>query len=76
MKRYTSYYVLIIVGFGMAIGTFIKLMGVVHIDSDWFWFLAGVGLGIEGIVSLAKQKTFDKKYIIVERETISKKKNK
>ena len=50
----------------MAIGTFLKLLGYFNFSSDWFWFLAGVGLVVEGGISLAKQRKFDKKYKIIE----------
>ena len=52
----------------MTIGTLIKLLGFYEFSSDWFWFLAGVGLVVEGIISLIKQRRFDKKYKIIERE--------
>jgi len=58
--RYLTYYTLIVVGILMTIGTFLKLIGAANIDSDWFWFLAGVGLGVEGIVTLFKQKNSTK----------------
>jgi len=64
---YATYFLFIAVGIFMAIGTFSKLMGIVYIDSDWFWFLAGCGLAIEGMISLFKQKRFDKKYKIIEK---------
>ena len=63
--RYESF---IIVGIIMVIGTLIKLLGLYNFSSDWFWFLAGVGLVVEGGISLIKQRKFDKKYKIVERE--------
>jgi len=31
---------------------------------DWFWFLAGMGLIVEGSISLVKQRKFDRKYKI------------
>lgn len=67
-KNYSGYVILIVVGFSMAVGVFVKLMEWVYIDSDWFWLIAGVGLTVEGIVSLIKQRKFDKKYKIIERE--------
>jgi hypothetical protein len=62
------YELFIIVGILMTAGTLIKLLGFYNLSSDWFWFLAGVGLVVEGIISLIKQKRFDKKYKIIERE--------
>ena len=50
----------------MVAGTFLKLIGVCDISSDWFWFLAGVGVVVESIIALSKQKRFDNKYKIIE----------
>lgn len=65
---FARYELFIIVGILMTIGTLIKLLGFYDFSSDWFWFLAGVGLVVEGIISLIKQRRFDKKYKIIERE--------
>jgi len=65
---FARYELFIIVGILMTIGTLIKLTGIYDFSSDWFWFLAGVGLVVEGIISLIKQRRFDKKYKIIERE--------
>jgi len=65
---FARYELFIIVGILMTIGTLIKLLGFYEFSSDWFWFLAGVGLVVEGIISLIKQRRFDKKYKIIERE--------
>lgn len=62
------YELFIIVGVLMTIGTLIKLTGIYNFSSDWFWFLAGVGLIVEGIISLVKQRRFDKKYKVIEKE--------
>lgn len=68
MRRdYTNYLLIIIVGFFMAALVFFKMVFDFNINSDWFWFLAGLGLAAEGIISLNKQKKFDKKYKIIER---------
>ena len=58
----------IFIGILMIIGTLIKLAGIFDFSSDWFWFIAGIGLVIEGTISWRKQKDFDKKYKIIERE--------
>ena len=63
--RYEAF---IIIGLAMAILTLLKLFGVYDISSDWFWFIAGVGLVTEGTISLFKQKTFDKKFKILSKE--------
>lgn len=65
LVRYEAF---ILIGLLMAIGTLIKLFGLYDFSSDWFWFLAGVGLAVEGAISLNKQRKFDKKYKIVERD--------
>ncbi|MDO8459646.1 MAG: hypothetical protein Q7S74_00915 [Nanoarchaeota archaeon] len=63
LAKYESF---IIVGILMTIGTILKLSGVYEFSSDWFWLLAGVGLIVEGAISLAKQRKFDRKYKIIE----------
>lgn len=71
------YEMFIVVGFLMTIGTLLKLVWNYNIDSDWFWFLAGVGLVVEGTISLVKQDRFDKKFKIItkkEYEKLTKKK--
>lgn len=67
LVRYESF---IIVGIIIALFAFIKVIGVYDFSSDWFWFLAGVGLVVEGFISLIKQRKFDRKYKIIEREEI------
>ena len=49
LVRYEAF---IFVGLLMAIGTLIKLLGLYDFSSDWFWFLAGGGLAVEGAISL------------------------
>ena len=58
----------ILVGILMVIGTLAKLIGPYDFSSDWFWSLAGIGLIFEGTISLIKQRRFDRKYKIIERE--------
>lgn len=65
LMRYESF---MIVGAAIAIGSLIKLLGYYDFSSDWFWFLAGIGLIVEGAISLIKQKRFDNKYKIIEKE--------
>jgi hypothetical protein len=64
---FARYETFIVVGFIMAVSTFSKLLGFINFSSDWLWFLAGVGLVVEGSISLVKQRKFDKKYKIIER---------
>jgi hypothetical protein len=68
IKEFIRYEAFISVGFLIAIGSLLKLLNIINVSSDWFWFLAGVGLVCEGIIALIKQKRFDKKYKIIERE--------
>lgn len=62
-----SYELFIVVGLVIVIGALIKLLDIYNFSSDWFWFLAGIGLIVEGTISLIKQRRFDKKYKIIER---------
>lgn len=62
MLRYESF---IFVGIIMTITTLIKLLGFVDFSSDWFWFIAGLGLVVEGFISLSKQREFDKKFKVI-----------
>ncbi len=64
----TTYELFIGIGLLMVISTLLKLLGFIKISSDWFWFIVGLGLIVEGTILLAKQKKFDKKYKIVLRE--------
>jgi hypothetical protein len=68
IDKFATYQVFAFVGVAIIIGTLIKLLGYANFSSDWFWLLAGVGLVIEGSISLVKQRRFDRKYKIIERE--------
>ena len=74
MKLDTHYILFIIIGFLIAVGALIKILGYYNFSPDWFWALAGIGLIIEGIISFIKHKKFDKKYKVIEKpsEEISK----
>ena len=63
LVRYESF---IIVGIIMIVGTLIKLFHYYDFSSDWFWFIAGLGLITEGTISLFKQRQFNKKYKVIE----------
>ena len=63
--KYESY---VIVGIIMIIATLSKLLGVVDLSSDWFWFIAGVALVFEGVIDLSKQKKFNKKYKVISKQ--------
>jgi len=62
-----NYWGFILVGILIAGSILVKVLGYYDFSSDWLWFLAGVGLMIEGGISLIKQKQFSRKYKIVER---------
>lgn len=68
IENFVRYESFIIVGIAIAVGSLIKLLGFYDFSSDWFWFLAGIGLVVEGAISLVKQRRFDRKYKIIERE--------
>jgi hypothetical protein len=61
------------VGILMTLGVLVKLSGIYDFSSDWFWLLAGIGLIVEGTISMIKQRRFDKKYKIIENEENNKK---
>jgi hypothetical protein len=65
--RYESF---ILVGVLMTVGTLLKLLGVIDISSDWFWLLAGVGLTVEGAISMIKQRRFDRKFKVIDRNGV------
>ena len=54
----------------MVLGTLVKLFGFIDFSSDWFWLLASLGLVVEGVISLAKQKQFDSKYKIIKKDEL------
>ena len=75
IDRFATYEAFAFIGVVMIAGVLIKLLGYADFSSDWFWLLAGIGLVIEGSISLVKQRRFDRKYKIIERETEIKKDN-
>jgi len=62
-----SYEVFILVGALIAVGALLKIFGYFDFSSDWFWLLAGIGLAVEGAISLIKQRRFERKYKVIER---------
>jgi hypothetical protein len=58
----------VLVGLLMIFLTLDKLLGPANFSSDWFWFIAGVGITVEGFIMLDKQKKFNRKYKVVERK--------
>jgi len=57
----------ILLGTLIVIGVILKVTGIIDISSDWFWLLAGLGIAIEGLSSLRRQKALDEKYKIIKR---------
>jgi len=68
LDKLAKYELFVIVGLVMTFLVIGKLLGVYDISSDWFWLIAAIGLTVEGIISLVKQKRFDNKYQIIERK--------
>lgn len=66
-KGYGSFILVVMVGLVMSLVVLSKIFFKLDIDSDWFWFLAGVGLMFEGVLSYRRQKKINKKYKVVER---------
>ena len=67
INKALQYETYVIIGILMVITTLAKLVFNVPIDSDWFWFIAGVALVIEGYIDLKKQKQFSNKYKIISK---------
>ena len=55
----------IIVGLVMVLGTLLKLLGIVDFSSDWFWFIAAIGLVVEGLILLSKKKRYNHRYVAI-----------
>ena len=72
IKRFWTYELFVIIGIAMVIATLAKIYGYAEFSDVWFWFIAGLGLVIQGIIALIKQETFDKKYKVVLREVAKK----
>ena len=70
-KDYASFVLVVLVGLIMALAVLGKLFLGFDINSDWFWFLAGVGLMFEGVISFKARKRFDRKYKIISRSRAS-----
>jgi hypothetical protein len=58
----------ILVGLLMVVATSTKLLGHLNFSSDWFWFIAGLGITVEGFIMLGKERKFNRKYKVVERK--------
>lgn len=64
---YFNYILVIVFGVVMSLLVLLKLLFGFDINSDWFWFMAGLVLAIEGFIAFEKQKRFDRKFKIVRR---------
>ncbi len=69
---YSGQELFVFVGVLMIIGTLLKLLDVIYLDSDWFWFVAGLGLMVEGLISMVKQKRFNNKFKVLSLEEFNK----
>lgn len=67
-EKVARYEFFIVVGLFMTLLVLGKLLGFYSISSDWFWFIAALGLMTEGTIALVKQRRFDRKYKIIERK--------
>lgn len=67
---YASFTLVVGVGLVMSLAVLGKLFLGFSIDSDWFWFLAGVGFVVQGVISFRARKRFDKKYKVVRRGSL------
>ena len=70
IKKILKYELLIVFGLLIAVGSLLKLASIYDFSSDWFWFLAGLGLVVEGFISLLKQRQFEKKYKVIEKNKV------
>ena len=69
LENIFRYELFIAIGFLMTLGAVIKILGIYNFPSEWFLALGGVGLFIDGIISLLNKRRFDRKYKIIERKT-------
>ena len=66
-EKWITQELFVLLGLCMAVLTLGKLEGWYTFSSDWLWFIAAIGLTLEGTIGLIKQKKFDRKYVIIER---------
>ncbi len=67
-RNYGNFVLVILMGIIMSFGVLAKVFLGFDLDSDWFWFMAGIGLAVEGTISMRRQRRFDNKYKVVKRE--------
>jgi len=64
---YLNYILVIFFGVTMVFLVFLKMVFGFNIDSDWFWFMAGLGIAVEGFIAFEKKRLFDRKFRIIKR---------
>lgn len=62
---YAGQELFVFAGLLMMGATLFKLLGFIDIDSDWFWFIAGCGLFIEGMIMITRQKRINRRYKVL-----------
>jgi hypothetical protein len=67
-ERFFRYETFILMGLLISLGALAKLLFSYDFSSDWFWFVSGIGLTVEGAIAFYKQRKFDKKYKVVLKE--------
>lgn len=75
-KKILQHETYVIIGSAMVLLTFMKLMGWIGISSDWFWFIAGIALVLDGAINLSKDNKFKKKYRLISKEDFDRLRNK
>ncbi len=68
IKKILKYETYVVLGMLLSLAVLVKIIFKLNISSDWFWFLAGIALLLEGVLDLKKQKRFNEKYKIVSKE--------
>jgi len=72
IKKILKYETYVILGVLLSLVVLIKILFKLNISSDWFWFIAGIALLLEGVLDLKKQTKFDKKYKIISKKEYEK----
>ncbi len=71
-KRFSGlfrYELFVSAGVILTLAAALKLSGMYNFSSDWFWVIIGLALTIDGIISLKKQRLFERKFKIVEKKS-------
>lgn len=62
---YAGQELFVFAGLLMVVATLIKLLGFADFSSDWFWFIAGCGLIIEGMIMIVRQRKLNRRYKVL-----------